>query len=86
VSYIRSIELRGYEAIQSATTTELMFMTDFVGLGVDLIAAYKNYYWTNESLEISKAMLELGQLSQKHGVHFDIDKLIETLSEQVDEK
>jgi hypothetical protein len=80
---MKSQELIGYEAISNATTTELMFMPEFVAVGVRLLNAYRDYYLTDESLQISQAMFELGNLAQAHGVHFDIEKLIQTLAEEM---
>ena len=79
-----SITLEGYEALQSATTTELGFMSEFVEIGADLVKAYRDYWQTNESVELSGAMIELGRLSYKHGVHFDIERLTRGLAEEVD--
>jgi hypothetical protein len=75
--------LQGYKALQNATTTRLGYMPEFVELGIQLIDAYRNYWQTDESLQLSGAMVELGILSQRHGVHFDVERLTRALSDKV---
>ena len=78
-----SISLSGYEAIQDATTTELGYMPEFVQIGADLLDAYRNYWQTDESTQLSGAMIELGRLSYKHGVYFDTERLTRNLGDKV---
>ena len=76
--------LDGFLALQDSTSSDLGYMPEFVKIGEQLVDAYVNYWNTNKSIELSGAMVELGILSHRFGVDFDIERLTRRLSDMVD--
>lgn len=67
--------MSNYDALQSATTSDLGHMPEFVAIANKVAEAYAEYYESSTALECIVAFHELGQLSQRYGIEFDLVQL-----------